>query len=217
MTTPSELVAAALRRDGARPLITFYDDATGERVELSVATTANWVAKTANYLVDECGVDPGDDVGISLPLHWQCAVVVLAAWEVGASVTFGGPGSVDVVLAGDPPPAGAGELVELSLAPMGVDFSRLVAAQPDVFIGSDQAGDDVVDAAPVDLPAGARVMSTLGLDDSAGLGYGLIAPLAVEGSVVYVANPDPARAADRAAAEQVTHTLGIDVAGLPRL
>ena len=34
----------------ARPLITFYDDATGERVELSAATTANWAAKAANLL-----------------------------------------------------------------------------------------------------------------------------------------------------------------------
>ena len=37
----------------ARPLVTFYDDATGERVELSVATYANWVAKTAGLAQDE--------------------------------------------------------------------------------------------------------------------------------------------------------------------
>ena len=44
--TPAGLLADALRADPGRPLITFYDDATGERVELSVATFGNWVAKT---------------------------------------------------------------------------------------------------------------------------------------------------------------------------
>ena len=51
--TPADLLRSALAADPARPLVTFYDDATGERVELSVATFANWVAKTANLLQDE--------------------------------------------------------------------------------------------------------------------------------------------------------------------
>ena len=42
------LLAELLRADAGRPLVTFYDDATGERVELSVATYANWVAKTSS-------------------------------------------------------------------------------------------------------------------------------------------------------------------------
>ena len=32
------LLSELLRADAGRPLVTFYDDATGERVELSVAT-----------------------------------------------------------------------------------------------------------------------------------------------------------------------------------
>src|SRR5581483_10873997 len=58
LVTPSELLAAEVARDGARPLFTFYDDATGARVELSVATTANWVAKTAGFLIDTYDVQP---------------------------------------------------------------------------------------------------------------------------------------------------------------
>jgi len=50
-----------------------------------------------------------------------------------------------------------------------------------------------------------------------GLSYGLIGPLAVDGSVVLVANADPSTLAAHATAERVTHTLGVDVAGLPRL
>ncbi len=50
--TPDRLLTQAVADDPARPLITFYDDSAGERVELSVVTFANWVAKTANLLVD---------------------------------------------------------------------------------------------------------------------------------------------------------------------
>jgi len=37
------LLEAQLRADGSRPLVTFYDDATKERVKLSVATTCIFV------------------------------------------------------------------------------------------------------------------------------------------------------------------------------
>lgn len=63
--TPVELLHAYLRGgtpsvDPAAPLVTFYDDATGERVELSARTFDNWVAKTANLLQDELNAGPGD-------------------------------------------------------------------------------------------------------------------------------------------------------------
>ncbi|MFD0393659.1 TIGR03089 family protein [Streptomyces nogalater] len=56
--TPADLLASALAADPGRPLVTFYDDATGERVELSVATFANWVAKTANLLQGDLAATP---------------------------------------------------------------------------------------------------------------------------------------------------------------
>ncbi|MCW2790836.1 MAG: hypothetical protein JWP56_3139, partial [Aeromicrobium sp.] len=37
-TPPGELLAARVREAGAAPLITHYDDASGERVELSATT-----------------------------------------------------------------------------------------------------------------------------------------------------------------------------------
>jgi hypothetical protein len=46
-------------RDPVRPLVTHYDDATGERVELSATTLENWVSKTANLLQDELGRTAG--------------------------------------------------------------------------------------------------------------------------------------------------------------
>ena len=68
--SPSDLFDTALRRDAAAPLVTFYDDATGERVELSGATLGNWVAKTANLLQEEFDVGPGSTVAVALPVHW---------------------------------------------------------------------------------------------------------------------------------------------------
>jgi uncharacterized protein (TIGR03089 family) len=78
---PADLLAATVRREPAAPLITYYDDATAERVELSAATLANWVAKTGNLLQDEFDVGPGSTVAVSLPVHWQTAAVLLAVWS----------------------------------------------------------------------------------------------------------------------------------------
>jgi uncharacterized protein (TIGR03089 family) len=94
--------AAAVAADPTRPLLTFYDDATGDRTELSGATLANWVAKTANLLVDGCGLSPGDVVAVRLPAHWQTAAALLGAWAAGLSVDFGGtPQSATVSAAAD--------------------------------------------------------------------------------------------------------------------
>ncbi|MGH8938222.1 MAG: TIGR03089 family protein, partial [Actinomycetes bacterium] len=83
MTLP-RLLQGALDADPARALITFYDDSSGERTELSVATFANWVAKTANLMQDELGMTAGQRVAIRLPLHWQAAVWLAARWAPGA-------------------------------------------------------------------------------------------------------------------------------------
>ena len=78
------LITAGLagERDPAQPLLTYYDGPS--RVELSGSTTANWVAKTANLMVDGYGA-PGK-IGVLLPLHWQFVVVLLAGVAVGATV-----------------------------------------------------------------------------------------------------------------------------------
>ncbi|MGZ6800934.1 MAG: TIGR03089 family protein, partial [Mycobacteriaceae bacterium] len=55
-TLTDALLRPILQADAAGPRITYYDDATGERVEVSAITLANWAAKTANLLRDEMGV-----------------------------------------------------------------------------------------------------------------------------------------------------------------
>ncbi|WP_225438176.1 TIGR03089 family protein [Candidatus Frankia nodulisporulans] len=82
----ADLLARRLAADPSRPLVTFYDDETGERVEFSATTLDNWVAKTANMLVDTLGLGPGDRVGMDLPPHWLALVIALATWSAGGDL-----------------------------------------------------------------------------------------------------------------------------------
>ncbi|RBY96760.1 TIGR03089 family protein [Blastococcus sp. TF02-8] len=153
-SSPSALLAARLRGNSAAPLVTYYDDASGDRVELSGATFANWVAKTANLLQEEFDVEPGSTVAIVLPVHWQTAAVLMAVWSCGAALLDaaaeheGGLDRADVVLAAQDRlaelevPADA-DVLGLSLHPMGLgmsgyigparDFAVEVRAHGDVF------------------------------------------------------------------------------------
>jgi uncharacterized protein (TIGR03089 family) len=80
-------------RYGHKPFLTWYDDARGERVELSYGTFDNWVAKVANLLVEELGAGPGDRVAAVLVDHWQAAVVLAACWRAGVGVVVATPGA----------------------------------------------------------------------------------------------------------------------------
>src|SRR6478735_3151985 len=90
MTTFPHVLSGLLARDAGRPLVTFYDDATGERTELSVTTYANWVAKTASLLDEELELEAGDRLLVDLPPHWLGTVVLGAAWTVGLEVVWDG-------------------------------------------------------------------------------------------------------------------------------
>ncbi len=83
---PLGALAALLRQTPGQPLLTYYDSGTGERIELSVVTTDNWVNKIANLLADDLLLDPGDRIAVELPTHWQTAVVTLGAWAAGLTV-----------------------------------------------------------------------------------------------------------------------------------
>ncbi|MGZ4456818.1 MAG: TIGR03089 family protein [Nocardioides sp.] len=158
-----DLLTAQLRVDASRPLVTFYDDATGERIELSVTTYANWVAKTAGLLQDELDAERGGLVLVDLPVHWQGAVWLGAAWSLGMRVTDdpSAAGDADVVVCGPDgvaryaPYAGGAAVVALSLRPLGarfaeplpdgvVDYGAVVLGQPDAFLAYDPPAADVV-------------------------------------------------------------------------
>jgi uncharacterized protein (TIGR03089 family) len=159
-STFPELLAGQLRRDGSRPLVTFYDDASGERVELSVTTFANWVAKTSGVIQDELGLERGDTVLLDLPAHWLAPVWLGACWSTGLVVTTGLSDDPSTDLAADAALVVCGPdrldqhaatgrpVVALSLMPMGrrftepvpdgvVDFGVVVWGQPDAFVAHD--------------------------------------------------------------------------------
>ncbi|WP_238017913.1 TIGR03089 family protein [Dactylosporangium sp. AC04546] len=153
-TVPS-LFAAIVGRDPSLPLVTFYDDESGERAELSGATLANWVAKTANLLVDGCGLGPGDQATVWLPPHWQSAAVLLGAWSAGLTVAYGEPtaagadvefASLAVVEAG--PPAGPADRFVLGLAPMGMPLREVPPGWAD-FVADMRRHGDHFPGAPV--------------------------------------------------------------------
>ncbi|MFF0789593.1 TIGR03089 family protein [Streptomyces spiralis] len=153
--TPADLLGSALAADPGRPLVTFYDDATGERVELSVATFANWVAKTANLLQGDLAAGPGDRVALLLPAHWQTAVWLLACASVGAVADVcGDPAAADVVVSGpdtlDAARACSGERVALALRPLGGRFPQPPEGFVDYAVEVPGQGDRFAPFAPVD-------------------------------------------------------------------
>lgn len=156
--TPAALLDAALLRDPARPLITYYDDAGDERVELSVTTFANWVAKTANLLRDDLGADAGTTVALHLPAHWQAAVWLGACWALGA-VAAPGAERADVAVVGPhhvgEAPA-ADEVVVLGLGPLGLPRPGVPRPAPpsiDYDLEIRSHGDRFVAGRPVDPQA----------------------------------------------------------------
>ncbi|RYB93048.1 TIGR03089 family protein [Nocardioides oleivorans] len=157
MSTFAEVLAAQLRRDPGRPLVTFYDHATDERVELSVTTYANWVAKASGLLTDVADLERGMTLRVDLPPHWLSTVFLGAAWTIGLRVTTSaGP---DAVVCGpeglDTWSARTGDIPVLacSLRPLGTRFAEPLPsgvldvgveiwAQPDGFAAWDPPGED---------------------------------------------------------------------------
>lgn len=105
----------------AQPFLTYYDAATGERIELSAVTTANWVAKTSNFLVDGLDAEPGTRLRLDLPTHWESFVWILSAWSVGAVLT---DHRADIAVVGPALVADEDIRVALSLKPLGMRFDH---------------------------------------------------------------------------------------------
>jgi uncharacterized protein (TIGR03089 family) len=212
-----QLLVEALRTDPGRPLITMYDDFPkpgSERIELSVTTFDNWVAKTANFLLDEPALEPGEPVAVTLPAHWQTAVILVAVLVAGGELTDS-PARITCWLEGTELPSDPviEEIVGLALRPMGLG---LVAPPPGVLdyaVDVRAHGDRFVPrypAAELDVTPLAQRVLTDRLDP-------LLPALAGGGSLVLCRRPDADALAHRAEVERATATLGLDVSGLPRL
>ncbi|WBB65341.1 TIGR03089 family protein [Micromonospora sp. WMMD812] len=89
MTASTDVtVTVAASRDADSPLLTWLDDASGERVDLTATQLGGWAARSAGLLRDGCGLAPGSRVAVLLPPHWRTAAVLLGAWAVGLAVSF---------------------------------------------------------------------------------------------------------------------------------
>ena len=195
MTTFDAVLARVLKEDPGRPLLTFYDDATGERVELSRVTYANWVAKAASLLVDEHDLTRGDTLRLDLPPHWLGPVFLGAAWTAGLVVSDAD--DTDAVVCGPASVARWAEradeipVLACSLLPLGVRFADPlpdgvhdvgieVWSQPDAFVPYDPP--DATDPA-YDLGGETRTQAELWSAAAAG------DLLADGGRLLSVANP----------------------------
>lgn len=233
-TLSAAILDPMLRADPVGPRITYYDDATGERIELSAVTLANWAAKTANLLRDELGAGPGSRVAVLLPAHWQTAAVLFGVWWIGAEAVRDGPAEVALCtidrLDEADDAANGGEVAVLSLDPFGKPVPDLPIGVTDYATAVRVHGDQVVpartpgpalagqsaaqvlaacaqSAALQSLTGEDRVLSSLAWDRPEHLVDRLLTVLSVGGSLVQVANPDPGALPRRVETEKVTRVL----------
>jgi uncharacterized protein (TIGR03089 family) len=218
-------IARGVRRDGSKPFITWYDDSTGERVELSYATF----------------VQPGDGVGVLLRTHWQTVAIWYAAWSAGAVVVplsvdalsdsgavavFAQEDALDAVLASKIPNA---QVVGLSLRPMAArlslprpgvtDFAAEVPGYGDSFSAGRAAteaeatparsagqllGVAAAAAAALGLQPGDRVLSTAEVVDADAFAATVVATFDAGAGIVLSPRSDPAALVRRCADERVT-------------
>ncbi len=239
MTTPQtfpQLLTERLRNDPGQPLVTAYDDSSGERTELSVTTYANWVNKTANLLVDELGLEADDTLLLDLPAHWLVPVFLGAAWTAGLAVTEDPLVAHQVAVCGPDSVADhedAQEVVACSLRPFAVrfndplppgvhDYGLLWPGQSDLFLGLEPPHPDTVAwrsaegsrtqadllgaAAAAEHDLGVRLLTDLSLAASAGV-PAFLAPLVHGGSVVLLGNPAESSWSARLEQERATAQL----------
>jgi uncharacterized protein (TIGR03089 family) len=235
--TPERCFADLLAAAPAAPFVTYYDEATGERSELSARSLANWVAKTHFLLTDELGLGVGDAALAALPAHWISVPAILGCLTAGlelvadpgrAQAAFVTPDTaaraegIPDVFAVAPASAAVGFRGE---APGGVtDYVLAVRPQPDKWptvhlaagaedpcLGGWSRAETVARAfaraAELGIGRGARVLTVRDWTGPDDLIDALLAPLVVGGSLVIVRNMAGDVLARRVEQERVTVRL----------
>jgi uncharacterized protein (TIGR03089 family) len=227
--SPEALFAALVSTSPARPFVTFYDEGSGERTELSVRSLANWVAKTHFLLTDELALGVGDAALVDLPVHWIAVPVLLGCWTAGLEVVTA-PDDAAVAFVADSPPSGPADTYAVALdsaargfgaaPPSGTsDYVAAVRPQQDAWatvhppaspralaLDGASRGDVVARAreraGELGVAPGARILTTR--DDWLDA---LLVPLAVGGSLVIVRNAGADVVARRAEQERVSRVV----------
>lgn len=232
----SAVMDPLLAANASGPRITYYDDETGERIELSTATLANWAAKTGNLLRDELGAGPGSRIAVLLPAHWQTLGVLFGVWYIGAEVVLG-QGDCDVAcctaerLDEAATAAGpGGEVVAMSLDPFGkpvadlpfdvIDYATSVRVHGDQITPEHSPGPalngrgvhDVLEtvsgiATALTLGSTDRIICTRPWDSADEVLTNVLSVFSVGASLVQVNNPDATLMGRRIATENVTRSF----------
>ncbi|MGI8677225.1 MAG: TIGR03089 family protein [Jatrophihabitans sp.] len=237
LLTPEQRFAELLATDASHPFVSYYDEASGERSELSVKSLANWVAKTHFLLVDELGLGVGDTALVALPAHWISVPVLLGCLAAGLALTP--EGSADVAFVSPQTlGAAAGVADRYVIAPEsasvglrdavpdgGIDYVAAVRPQADAWASVQlraQADDPCLPgltrgatmeraaarATEVGLAAGGRLLSAQPWATPDDWLEAVLAPLAVGGSTVLVHNcSDESVLTRRAEQERTTARL----------
>ena len=218
MGSPEQLFADLLAADPGRPFITYYDEASGERTELSARSLANWVSKTHHLLTTELGLGAGDSALLALPAHWISLPPLLGVLTAGlaftddpaqAAVAFVSPDTMasaavvpDLYAVAphaaavgfrDDPPGGALDFVAAVRPQEDAWASVRFGAGPDDPCLDGHNRGEVTEwarrrAEALGLSAGARVLCTRDWVTQVDWLDTVLAPLSVGGSLVYVRN-----------------------------
>lgn len=234
MTTPERQFADLLTAQPARPFVTYYDERSGERSELSAKSLANWVAKTHHLLVDELGLGVGDTALLALPAHWISVPALLGCLTAGLDIVPAGQADVAFVTPETLPAAAAAtDVYAVSPANAAAGFGgtppepaadyvtsvrphedkwpsvHLLAGPDDPCLPGQSRGQVAAQAAAAGLDRGARLLTTGSWTTPQDWIDTVLAPIAVQGSLVIVANcADESVIEHRMAQERATVRLG---------
>lgn len=226
--TPEQAFDRLLATSPAQPFVTYYDEASGERAELSARSLGNWVAKTYFLLVDELGLGVGARAYAELPAHWISVPAVLGCLTAGleivtdpadADVAFVAPSALPVEVPdvyaiapasaavgfGASVPDGASDYVA-AIRPQADKWNTvsLLAGADDRCLAGRTRAEVVAWAREKAVPEGARVLTTRDWATAEDLVDTLLAPLVAGGSVVYVRNASADVVERRATQERAT-------------
>jgi uncharacterized protein (TIGR03089 family) len=225
--TPERQFERLLATEPSRPFVTYYDEGSGERSELSAKSLANWLVKTHHLLGAELGLGVGDTALLALPAHWISVPILLGCLTAGLQLTAEGDADVAFV-SPETVAAAAGASDAFAVAPetaaVGfggeppagtLDYVGAVRPQEDKWpsvhlpAGPDDPGFAgltrgklAARAAEGGLAAGARVLTTRAWTSPTDWLETVLAPVAVLGSVVFVARCDDEAVLERRMAQE---------------
>ncbi len=167
---PEQLRRRSLASAPGAPWVTYYDEDSGGRIELSATTLDNWVAKGSGLLAEEYDINADSVVLVNTGRHWLTHVWTWSVWSLGAAVALpGAEDEAELLVVAQGRPLASNRHYEAPTLVCGTDLFALPlgAATPSgaVDVMADIAG--YPDVNPTPLPPGSSpaVVSAAGVID----------------------------------------------------